>query len=385
MSRKSFFHFPLTALFILGLSFNLLSSGHSDHEIADSTISETTEPIEVASEEKEAFNPNEMIMHHVLDAHEWHLWDVTDESGRVHATSIPLPIILISNGLHVFMSSKFHHGESVVESNGKRFAINHEKIYETDASGNLDMNAEGHATNAKPIDLSITKNVVSMFLSVFLLMFLFISVGRSYKKNPKAPKGLAGFLEPLVIFVRDDIAIPNIGEKKHRKYMGFLLTVFFFIWINNLMGLIPFFPGGANLTGNIAFTIVLSVITMLITNLSANKQYWLHIFDPMGNSMPWAGKGLLYIILVPIEVAGVFIKIAALIIRLFANITAGHIIVLSLISIIFVKESIGWSFLSVPMTLFISILELLVAALQAYIFALLSAVFIGQAVAEDHH
>jgi F-type H+-transporting ATPase subunit a len=220
-------------------------------------------------------------------------------------------------------------------------------------------------------------------LSAVLLLLLFIGLARSYKKSA-VPTGMAGFLEPLVVFVRDEIAIPNIGEKKYRKFMGFLLTVFFFIWINNLLGLIPFFPGASNLTGNISVTLVLSVFTLLITNLSGNKAYWGHVFDPMGSSMPVIAKIPLYIILIPIEVSGLFIKVIALMIRLFANITAGHIIVLSLISIIFVKESIGWGAVSVPMTLFISMLELLVAALQAYIFTMLSALFIGQAVAEHH-
>ncbi|MBD79675.1 MAG: ATP synthase F0 subunit A [Crocinitomicaceae bacterium] len=378
MEIKRVFSTVLTTFFITAASSFAFASPEVHEE-------ENNHSHEVSTtEEKEEFNPNEMIMHHVMDAHEWHLWDVTGDDGEVHPTSIPLPIILWDNGLHVFSSSKFEHGTAVVESNGNYYKIHHEKIYKTDAEGTLTMDAEHHPTNEKPLDFSITKNVFSMFLSAALLLFLFLSVAASYKKNPKAPKGLAGFLEPLVVFVRDDIAIPNIGEKKYRKFMGFLLTVFFFIWINNLLGLIPVFPGGANLTGNIAVTVVLSLFTMFIVNLSGNRNYWGHIFDPMGNSMPWAGKGVLYVILLPIEVAGIFIKIAALIIRLFANITAGHIIVLSLISIIFVKESIGWSAISVPMTLFISMLELLVAALQAYIFTMLSAVFIGQATAEHH-
>lgn len=379
MDFKRAFLAILTTIFLTSASLQVFANDDVQEEEIHGTHDDHSTELE-----KEEFNPSNMIMHHVLDAHEWHLWDVTGDDGEIHSTSIALPVILLDGGLQVFMSSKFEHGNAVVESGGNYYKIHHEKIYKTDASGTLNMDADHHATNEMPLDFSITKNVLSLFMSVALLLFLFLSLAGSYKKNPMAPKGLAAFLEPLVIFVRDEIAIPNIGEKKYRKYMGFLLTVFFFIWINNLMGLIPFFPGGANLTGNISVTIVLSLMTMIIVNLSGNRNYWGHIFDPMGNSMPWSAKGILYIILLPIEVAGIFIKIAALIIRLFANITAGHIIVLSLISIIFVKESFGWSFLSVPMTLFISTLELLVAALQAFIFTLLSAVFIGQATAEHH-
>jgi len=216
-------------------------------------------------------------------------------------------------------------------------------------------------------------------LSTLIIFLLFTAVARSYKKNDKAPKGLAGFMEPLVLFVRDDIAIPNIGEKKAAKFMPYLLTVFFFIWINNLMGLVPFFPFSSNLTGNIYFTLVLSFITFLITSLNGNKDYWKHILLP---PVPKA----LYPIMIPIEIIGMFTKPFALMIRLFANITAGHIIILSLISLIYIFKSIFIAPVSGAFVIFMSILEMLVAALQAYVFTLLSALFIGQAVAEhDHH
>ncbi|UTW63771.1 F0F1 ATP synthase subunit A [bacterium SCSIO 12741] len=379
MHRKSiYFSLSLALLVFVGFSgFSNSQEAPADTLNPDQIVKEIESAVQekVEALEEEAFNPNEMIMHHVLDAHEWHLW------GH---TSLPLPIILWDEGLHMFSSAKFHHGEDVVESNGKYYFVYHEKIYRTDASGQLNMDDHGHPTNVKPLDLSITKNVFSMLISALVLMLLFMSMARSYKKNPGAPKGLAAWLEPLVLFVRDEIAKPYIGEAKHRKFIGFLLTVFFFIWVNNLMGLIPFFPGGANLTGNISVTVVLGLFSFIIINVSGNKHYWGHLFDPMGSSMPLVAKIPLYIILVPIEVAGIFIKVAALMIRLFANITAGHIIVLSLIAIIFVKNSIGWAGLSVPMTLFISTLELLVAALQAYIFTMLTALFIGQAT-QDHH
>jgi ATP synthase subunit 6 len=211
------------------------------------------------------------------------------------------------------------------------------------------------------------------------MFLIFLVVARSYKKNQLAPKGIAGFLEPLVTFVRDDIARPNIGEKKYAQYMPYLLTIFFFIWINNLIGLIPFFPFSSNLTGNIYFTFVLAFITFIVTSFSGNKQYWGHILTP---PVPKA----LYPIMIPVEIIGMLTKPFALMIRLFANITAGHIIILSLISLIFIFETLAVSPISGAFVLFMLVLEMLVAALQAYIFTLLSALFIGQAVAEhDHH
>jgi len=213
---------------------------------------------------------------------------------------------------------------------------------------------------------------------MIILLIIFGSVSSAYKKRSgKAPKGLQSFMEPLIVFVRDDIAIPNIGVK-HGKYLSLLLTLFFFILINNLFGLIPFFPGGFNLTGNIAVTLSLSLIVLLVISFSANKYYWKHIFMP---DIPlW-----LYIIMVPVEIIGIFSKPIALMIRLFANITAGHIVVLSLISLIFILKSIWVSPASVAFVVFMDVLELLVAFLQAYIFTMLTALFIGMAVEEHHH
>ena len=212
-----------------------------------------------------------------------------------------------------------------------------------------------------------------MLIGVTLLLILFISAARSYANS--VPTGLARFLEPLVLFVRDDIAIPNIGEAKYKKYLPYLLTVFFFIWINNLLGLIP---SGANFTGNIAVTLTLAAITMIITNVSGTRTYWGHIFTP---HVPF----WLYPIMIPVELIGVISKPFALTIRLFANITAGHIIILSLVSLIFIFKSVFISPVSVGFVLFMSFLELLVAALQAYVFTLLSALFIGLALEEPHH
>ena len=329
---------------------------------------------------EEEFNSVEMIMHHISDAHDFHFLDYTDSEGVEHAVSIPLPVILYTNnGLVCFMSSAFHHnddGSYVVSKRGTNFVKYHEKIYQlNDGASSLEFDEQHHPLNAvKPIDVSITKNVFSMLLSLVLLLTLFGAAGKSARKNPGAPRGILAFLEPIIVFIREDIIIPNVGEKKYKTYIPYLITIFFFIFFNNLLGLIP---GGANVTGNIAVTLVLSVFTLLVTNFSANKAYWKHIFLP---PVPLA----LYPIMVPIEVIGVLTKPFALMIRLFANITAGHIIILSLISLIFVFKSIFIAPVSVGFVLFMYTLELLVALLQAYIFTLLSALFIGQAI-EEHH
>jgi F-type H+-transporting ATPase subunit a len=259
------------------------------------------------------------------------------------------------------------------------YGIHHEKIYQLNELGQLDFDAEGHAINAKPLDFSITKNVISLFVgSILMLIILFMVKANYAKRSISSPRGVASFLEPIILFVRDDIAKTNIGEK-YEKYVPYLLTAFFFIWFNNLLGLIPIIPGGANLTGNISVTFVLAFITLMFTLLSGNKNYWGHIF-----ATPGVPKALLPI-MIPVEVIGIFTKPFALMVRLFANITAGHIIILSLIAIIFTFQSAAWGGLSVPMALFISCLELLVALLQAYIFTMLSALFIGAAVEEHHH
>lgn len=355
-----------TLIFALFVSFQGYAE---DSKHATDTAHENTH-------EKKEFDLVGTIMHHISDAHEWHFWGEGENS-----VSLPLPVILVDNGLKVFMSSEFEHGHKVVEKDGQHYVNHHEKIYKTDAKGSLQMDENHHPTNEMPLDLSITKNVLAMFVAAFLLIFLFGTVARSYKSG-MVPSGIAKFLEPLVIFVREDIAIPNIGEKKYKKFMPYLLTLFFFIWILNLMGLIP---GAANVTGNIAFTMVLAVIALLVVNLSGNKTYWAHIFDPLAGQMPWYGKLFIYPILVPVEIIGIFTKPIALMIRLFANMTAGHIVILSFISLIFILGTYAVSPASILLTLFINMLELLVAALQAYIFTLLTALFIGMAVVEHEH
>ncbi len=329
------------------------------------------------------------IIHHIKDAHEWHLW------GPEHGgTTIYLPVILMDGGMKTFSSEELYDGNEVEALDedghdlGFKYVANtelgygfiHEKIYKLNGEGKLNFSKEGHPENARPFDFSITKNTLSLFFGAILIIILTVTAASFYKKNGAvAPKGLAKFIEPLVVFVRDDVAKANIHGGKHEKYLPYLLTIFFFIFINNLMGLIPILPGGANLTGNISVTIVLAVFTLLITVLSGNKNYWSHIFAAPG--VPIA----LLPIMIPIELVGILTKPFALMIRLFANMAAGHIIVLALISIIFVNQSAWWGFLSVPMALFISVLELLVCFLQAYLFAMLSALFIGAAVEEHHH
>ena len=320
-----------------------------------------------------------LIFDHVLNSYEWHILTVKDKH-----ISIPLPVIIVDNeGLHVFSSSNFHHGHQPYMG----YAICHEegankgRIVKIDEAGEID-------TSASFLDVSLTKNVLSLLMSIILLTIILISAAKGYKKRGvQSPKGIARVVEPLVLFVRDDIARPAIGEKNER-YLPFLLTVFFFILLNNLFGLIPFFPGGANLTGNISVTFVLAMFTFVITTVSGNKDYWKHIVNTPG--VPWWLK--IPLPLMPlVEVLGVFIKPFVLMIRLFANITAGHIICLVFISLIFIfgnmHAAVGFAVspISVLFYVFMSLLELLVAFIQAFVFTLLSAMYIGMAIVEHHH
>lgn len=321
------------------------------------------------------FDPGSFIMNHIGDSYEWHIitW------GETHI-SIPLPVILYSenSGWHCFSSANFKHGHA----NYKNFKI----AGKGDNQGKIVEFSNGQ--EIKPWDISITKNVLALFISVFFLIIIFTSVAKAYKHNSnKAPKGLQNFLEPIILFIRDDVAKPAIGEKKYSKFMPLLLTFFFFILLNNLLGLVPIFPGGANVTGNIAITMVLALFSFFITTKNGNKNYWLHIFNPPG--VPWWLK--FPIPLMPIiELIGVFTKPFVLMVRLFANITAGHIIALGFFSLIFIFGNMsvyagyGISFLSVAFTIFMTLLEFLVAFIQAYVFTLLSALYFGMAT-EEHH
>ena len=332
--------------------------------------------------EEKPIDITEVAFEHILDSHSWHLW------GDHHdAVSFPLPVILKTDaGIVTFMSSKFHHdvhGTEVAEVNGQRFVNYKEGIYYASETPNehgqyvtLSKNDKGEnvVENKAPLDFSITKNVTQLFLTALILIWLFVSMANAYKNTgvTSKPKGRQSFLEPLVIFVRDDIAKENIGGGKHERFVPYLLTVFFLILINNVLGLVPV---SANLTGNIAFTLVLSVVTLIVTNVNASGAYWKHIFAPK--------PAALWIILMPIELVGVFSKPFALMIRLFANIAGGHIVVISLVGLIFIFKSFAIAPVSIAFTLFIDLLECLVALLQAYIFTMLTALFIGSAM-EDH-
>lgn len=330
--------------------------------------------------EKKGFDAGDMIIDHILDAHEWHILTY----NNFHL-SIPLPVILLDNGrLVVFSSGHFHHGTEAY--NGYKLmneGENKGKIVKVLADG------ETPDPSAKiPLDFSITKNVLALFFSVLLLCIIFISIGNRYQKNPnRAPKGLQSLLEPIILFVRDDIAIPGLGKKKYERFMPFLLTIFFFIFFNNLLGLIPIFPGGANLTGNIAITMVLALFTFVITTFIGNKDYWKHIVNAPG--VPWWLK--FPIPLMPIvEIIGVITKPFVLMVRLFANMLAGHIVLLSFMAMIFIfgamNVGVGYSVsvFSIAFSLFMTLLDLLVAFIQAYVFSLLSAIYFGMAM-EEHH
>jgi F-type H+-transporting ATPase subunit a len=324
-----------------------------------------------------SFDPGHMITEHIADAHDWHLW------GHTH---VALPVILYTDkGFEVFSSNNFrdHEGHGMKDYTGKynTYRLEDEKV-KVVVNGEID-----EAASSSLLDVSITKNTLTLFIVSILMLLIFTSVARAYKKRPgQAPKGLQSFMEPLIIFVRDDIAKPNIG-KKYEKFMPYLLTVFFFIWISNLLGLIPVLPGGANFTGNIAVTLTLAVLTFIITTINGNKHYWGHIF-----AMPGVPAWVL-IILTPIEILGMFLRPFVLMIRLFANISAGHIIALAFFSLIFifgkggenVGAGVGVGIASWLFTVFMMFLELLVAFLQAFVFALLSAVYFGSAVEEGHH
>ncbi|MBO0330955.1 F0F1 ATP synthase subunit A [[Muricauda] lutisoli] len=336
----------------------------------------------------------EYIDHHLLDSHDFNLYSYTTDEGEHKYIGFPLPVILWDNGLKIFSSSQLEHGEGVAEVDGNYYTLYHNKIYKTDAEGTINFGdhhgdeqhtedafgenlvvEDAHPTNKKPLDFSITKNVV-FIIAVALLMFLvFRSMAKRYQKSTM-PRGLGRFLEPLVLFVRDEIAIPNIGEHKYKKYMSYLLTVFFFVWVINLLGLTPL---GVNVTNNIAVTFALAMITYLITTFTGNKNYWKHIFWMPGVPVP------MKIILAPIELLGTFIKPFSLMIRLYANITAGHVVLMSIIGLMFIFKNWIGSPLSFLLAFALSLLELLVAALQAYIFTMLSALYFGMAVEEDHH
>ena len=321
----------------------------------------------------------EYISHHLKDSHSYSLTSWVDEdTGKKVYLELPLPVILYDDGFHFFMSSKLKHGKTVVESSGNFYRLNYDKskIFKTNKEGEFNYDENNKILNFAPIDFSITKNITSIILVAFIMFFLFSSLAKSFSKNKGISNGVGRFFEPIILYIRDEIAIPNIGEKKYKNYMSFLLTIFFFIWFLNMLGLTPL---GVNATGNIAVTFSLALLTFLITNFTANKSYWGHIFWMPGVPV------LIKIVLAPIELLGVFIKPFSLLIRLYANIQAGHIVLYSLIGLMFIFQNWIGSSLSFVLAFFISIIEILVALLQAYIFTMLSALYFGFAVAEEDH
>ena len=342
-------------------------------------------------EGKKGFDAKEVIFGHVLNNHDFHIIDIVNDNGEKHPISIPLPVILYSKqrGLDAFMSSRFHHGEKnylnymmltdekIKEMKLDSTKYNAQDIVAVNESGEID-------PSIRIYDVSLTRNVVQMLIAMALFLWVMLAIAKKYKSGQgvrSAPKGSQSLLEPVITFVRDEVAKPNLGYS-YEKYLPFLLTIFFFILINNIFGLIP---GSANVTGNIAFTAVLGIISFIVILFSSDKHYWGHIFNPPG--VPLGVK----FILVPVEFISVFIKPFALIIRLFANMVAGHIIIICLISLIFIfgnmNKFAGWGTapFSIAFTIFIYLIEVLVAFLQAFIFTMLTAVFIGQAIEGKQH
>jgi F-type H+-transporting ATPase subunit a len=359
-------------ILIFGIAVSIQVKANEEHE-----------PVHSDSLVKEEFNTGKFIIEHVMDSYDWHVASF----GDTHI-SIPLPIILYSKNpdlhegksFHVFMSSKFHHAHDDYMG----FRISHSEENE----GKI-VELDQHGTEiGKPLDFSITKTVAEIFFSaLFLIVMLAYVVRNSNKNKGKAPKGLQNLIEPVVIFIRDQIAKPAIGDKKYEKFMPFLLTMFFFILINNLMGLIPFPPFGANVTGNIAVTMVLALFTFFVTSINGNKHYWKEIYNP---DVPWWLK--FPVPLMPIvELSGVITKPFVLMVRLFANMLAGHMIVTVFISLIFIFANlygpiVGFaaSPVSIVFSVFILLLDVLVSFIQAYVFTLLSAIYFGMATAEHH-
>jgi F-type H+-transporting ATPase subunit a len=359
----------------------------AQHDVSAHTTDtlHSAEAIHADAGEEEKFNPGEMIMHHISDAHQIHF------IGQLY---MPLPVIVWNHGhLDVFMSSAFwngfdEHGElqfkPYTASSGVTYENHHESIVIATEGGH------GHdahsASHEKPMDFSITKSVFGMLFIIVLMLIIFRSVSAKYKNGgaTKAPSGLQNAIEPFILFVRDEVAVPSIGKKKAGRYMPFLLTVFFFIWLCNMLGLIPFL-GGFNITGTLSITLVLAALVFLITSFSGNGHYWGHIFWPPG--IPFGIK----LILVPIEVLSIFIKPTVLMIRLTANITAGHIIILAFVGLVLLfgqtsaVAGYGVGVGAVIFMIFMFFIELLVAFLQAYVFTLLAALYFGDATQEHHH
>ena len=362
------------------LSFGPLQAQHGkEEEHAEAVESHGSE-----SHEPEEFNAGEFVIEHVSDAYDWHItsW------GETHI-SIPLPVIVYSKhpefhdgqAFHVFMSSKFNHGHDAY----KGFRISESEEFKGKI---VELDEQGHEFG-KPIDLSLTKAVAGALVSVVILLWLVFSVAGAAKRNKgKAPTGIQNLFEPVILFIRDEVAKPAIGEHKYEKFMPFLLTIFFFILINNFMGLIPIVPFGANVTGNISVTMVLALFTFFITTINGNKHYWKEIYWP---DVPVWLKFPLFPLMQVVEFSGMLTKPFVLMVRLFANMLAGHMIVTVFVSLIFIFASLfspavglAASPVSIAFSVFILLLDVLVSFIQAYVFTLLSALYFGMATSEHH-
>ncbi len=366
----------LTVFFLIFFSFSYAQPGHPGAENGNHQ--------ENQAEEESGFDANAVILEHVKDSHYWHFFSING-----HDVSLALPVIIYvpKSGFSIFMSSRFHHGEAIYK--GFKM-LTPEYIAKYKLSKNsyfpgsiIAVNADGSPNLFVPVyDLSLTRNVLQAMLSAILLILIFVGIAKKYTRNPhRAPSGFQNAIEPFVLFIRDDVARPYL-EDKADKYLPFLLTIFFFIWINSLLALIP---GSANVAGNLAFTGALAAFSFVYILISTNKYYWQHIAWPPGIPV-WVKP-----ILIPVEILGIFTKPFALMIRLFANMLAGHMIILSIISLIFIFGGMiaaaGWGFsvISILFTVFMYFVELLVGLIQAFIFANLSALFIAQAFEHGPH
>ena len=389
MSYKSFKRKSAALLCTLMLIFACQNAFAQTTDAAEAENVETVAADVYETEKSEEFDAGPFIIEHVIDSYGWHICGDGDKS-----VNVPLPIILFDEGhVVVFLSNKLHHGEAaycgyamgwgdnkghIVKLEGDRYA---------EYTGHLEEGVR-YPNHVCKWDISITKNVCALFVSIILICCIFLSVAKRYREHPdETPSGLQAFVEPVIVFIQDEVITPSLGRNSN-KYAPYQLTLFFFIFLNNIMGIIPIFPGGANLTGNIAVTGILALITFFVTTFSSGKEYWKDIFNTPG--VPWWLKIPLPIMPL-VETIGIFTKPFVLMVRLFANITAGHIITLAFVSLIFIfgqmHPAIGWAVspVSVFFYIFMGLMELLVAFIQAFVFTLLSAMYIGMAIGEEEH
>ena len=372
MSSKRFFSL---LILVFGLFWQVNFSFAQNQENAATTGGEAGAMPKV---EKKGINITELVFGHVSDSHEWHFFSTTNAEGKENAWAVPLPMIIYQEGkgLSIFSSGHFEEWRKD-EATGTQISNSYEGLHIEKKMKEKVIAEDG----AKVYDFSITKNVLSMLIGVTLLIILMSSASKRYKYGAmNAPKGFQNFIEVVVLFIRDEVAVPNLGHNA-KRFMPLLLTIFFFIWINNLLGLLP---GGANFTGNIAVTAFLALIAFIVMMANSNKHFWSHLLNPP--DVPFLVKCLLVLI----EIMSLIIKPVALMIRLFANMLAGHIVILSVICMIFIfaglNKVVGGVFvpISLAFSVFMFMLELLVAAIQAFIFANLTAVFLGQAMEGGH-